>query len=239
MFTNNKYIKKTYIILIVAILLSIDMVCLAENDLKDMNNKIDEQNEKLYKKILENTKNESNILEQMIKESDRKNTGSTREINLGNIASGIQKGSILLAIKARKYVVPVTMLILLFNIFMLSATGAKNIKNRKKYIYSSVFFYMFFLIVLNFPLYLLWRSSIGAGDIFNLNKLFELVEGISKFLKDNSFVFSVIIFAFGLVNKISSESNLPKRLASEYMIKMSFILFALFNLMPYILKLAV
>ncbi|MCQ4924849.1 hypothetical protein NE686_17235 [Tissierella carlieri] len=236
----NKVIsnKKIFIMMVLFILLSSN-ISFADKNINEMDKKIDKQNEDLYEEILKNQKDGPNILDEIMKESDRKNHEEVKDIDLGRIATGIQRGSILLAVKARKYVVPVTVLILLFNIFMLSATGAKNMKNRKKYIVNSVFFYIFFLLVLNLPLYLLWRSSIGTENLISFDAFYKLVVGISNFLKANSFVFFVIIFTFGMINKISSETNLPKKLASQYMIKMSWILLVFLNFIPFILKLAI
>ena len=239
MFTIKRLLNAKAFILVMLIFVLSSSIVFADNALEDMDNKIDKQNDELYEVILENKKDSPNIMDEMIKESNKKNASDVDEFSLERLASGIERGSILLAVKARKYIVPITILILLFNIFMLSATGAKNLKNRKKYIVSSVFFYLFFLIILNLPLYILWRNSIGPEEFLNLNAFYRLAEGISSFLKANSFVFSVIIFTFGVVNKISSDSNIPKILASNFMIKMSFILYALFNLMPFIMKLAI
>lgn len=233
------YTSKRVLIITILFILLFTSYSFADTDLQDIDDKIEKQNEYLYEEIMKNQSNDTNILEKILEDSDRRNREQPTEINLSSISSSLQRASIVLAVKARKFIVPVTVLIVLFNIFMLSATGAKNLANRKKYIYGTIFFYIFFLIVLNFPLYLLWRSSIGAEDLVNYDAFYKFVEGVSIYLRDNSFVFFTIIFAFGVVNLISSETNLPKKLASEFMIKMAFILFAAFNIIPFILKLAI
>lgn len=199
---------------------------------------IDKENEFLYEKIMEYEKDDDNTIDNIINDMKKKEQEGIKPIKLENISDSIYVGSIRLSIIARKYIVPITLLVIFFYIFMLSATGAKNIKNRKKYIFGIGFFYLFCLMILNLPLYILWRSSITTVGLMDFEKFYNLVDSISRYLKDNSFVYFSIIFAFGMVNRISSETNLPKRLASSFMIKMSFILFAFFNLMPFILVLA-
>lgn len=216
------------------------MTALASENLKDMEITIDSQNEYLYEGIMENEKNGPNDLENMLKESDRKNAqGATHNIDMGSISDAVEVNTIKLSLWARKYIVPFTIIIMLFNVFMLSTTGMKNYSKRKRYIYGSIFIYIFFLIVINFPLYLLWRYSLGTEGIFNFEWFYSFVEGLTDFLKEKSFVFSLIILSYGLVNYIGSQNDIPKRMASTFAMKASILMFVLFQIMPLILKMAV
>lgn len=244
MYTDNQILRKTNIIyfilfIFVSTMLIFSDFSYATSDLKDMDNSINKQNEEIYEGIIENKTDGVNVLEEIFIESDRKNQqGGAAEIDLSSISEAVEINSIKLALWARKYIVPFTVLIMLFNVFML-ATTAKNYKDRKKYIIGSIFLYVFFLIVLNFPLYLLWRYSLGVSAPFSFEGFYGFVEGVTDFLKEQSFVFSIIILSYGIVNYVGSQNNLPKRMASQFMIKTSFLMFVLFQIMPLILKLAI
>lgn len=225
-------------VFLVSFLIPVVSVATSE-DIREIDDTIDNQNNTLYEMIMDNKKHGSNDMEEMLKESDRKNAQGSQNINLSNIGRAIEINSVKLSLWARKYIVPFTIVIILFNVFMLATTGVKNYKNRKKYIFGSVFLYVFFLIVLNFPLYLLWRYSLGFESPFSFQGFYVFVEGLTDFLKEQSFVISLIVMSYGLVNYIGSVSNLPKRLASLYAIKASVLMFILFQIMPLILKLAV
>lgn len=211
----------------------------ADNSMKHVKDKIDDQNDYLYEKLLELRKEDREPLKGIIDESKKRDKEAPKSFDLGKVASNVHMGSLYLAITARKFIVPITILLMLFNVFMLSATGAKNFKNRKKYILGSVFLFVLFLVILNFPLYLLWRYSVGIEGFLSFEGFYRFAENVASFLKSNSFVFFIIIFTFGIINMISSENNYPKQMASKYLVRMSFILFALFNVLPFIFKLAV
>lgn len=212
---------------------------ISSSDVLEMENTIEEQNRFLYEGIMENKKYGPNDLEEMLKESDRRNSEETREINLSILSRAVEINSVKLSLWARKYIVPFTIILLLFNVFMLSTTGVKNYANRKKYIFGSMFLYVFFLIVLNFPLYLLWRYSLGVASPFTFDGLYSFVEALTLFLKEQSFVFALIVMSYGLVNYVGSQLDLPKRKASVFAMKSSVLMFILFQIMPFILKLAV
>ncbi|MCK9471273.1 MAG: hypothetical protein M0Q88_05930 [Bacilli bacterium] len=226
------FINKKSIIVLMVILMLFPTFSFAQND------KVDEQNKLLYDEIIKRKNLDESPLDKVYDEM-RKRDEDDSAISLKGIANFIYDSSIKLALVARKFIVPITLLLLLFNTFMLAVTGAKNIKNRKKYIIGSVLLYVVFLFVLNFPLYLLWRHSISSEELLSFNSFYMFVENLSLFLKENSFVMFVIIFSFGVVNRISSEVDLPKRLASNFIIKVSFALLVLFNIMPLLVKLAV
>lgn len=231
------YINKRTYTFIIALLLLITFAnasySMSDDDFEDT---IDKQNNLLYEEIMKLKKDKGNPMGDAINEVNKR-TGST--ISLKGLAQNIEHGSIKLALLARKYIVPISILVILFNISMLSITGAKNLKNRKKYIWSSVIFYILFLMILNFPIILLWNYSTDMSSGFSFNKFYTFVNNVSIFLKENSLIFSIIILSYGLINYISSGTDLPKRLASSFMIKMSFLLFVLFQTLPFILKLAV
>lgn len=234
----NKFYK-TIIILFIIIFIMMPNIIFADKALDDVKETIDEQNKYLYDELIDKRKEDDSPLDSImdnVKKSDKK---KPTEIDLSKVPSNLHKGSIKLALGARKYIVPLTILILLFNTFMLSAVGAKNYKNRKKYILGSVFIFILFLVVLNFPLYLLWRYSIGVEGFLNFEGFYRFVEALALFLKENSFVFFIIVFTFGIINMISAEYNYPRQVASKYLVKMSFVLLVLFNILPFVLKLAV
>lgn len=243
MFTDNINLRKfTIVICLVSILttLAVSVPSYANDDTFDnIESDIDKQNEQLYDKIMRYKTDGVNDLDSMFKESDRMNKeGGTAGFDLSKISSALQINSVKLALWARKYIVPFTILIILFNVFLL-ATSAKNYKNRKKYILGSVFFYVVFLIVLNFPIYLLWRYSLGPGTPFSFDGFYGFVEGITIFLKEQSFVFSIIVISYGIVNYIGSQNNLPRRLSSQFIMKTSVAMFVIFQILPLVLKLAV
>lgn len=232
-------IKMISIFIFLLFLVSLPFNAIASNDVKDMDNTIEEQNEFLYEGIMENKKYGPNDLEEMLKESDRKNAEGISGIDLSNLSRAVEINTVKLSLWARKYIVPFTIILMLFNIFMLATTGVKNYGNRKKYIFGSIFLYVFFLIILNFPLYLLWRYSLGVDGTFNFQGIYAFVEGLTQFLKKQSFVFALIIMSYGLVNYVGSQLDLPKRKASVFAMKSSVLMFILFQIMPLILKLAV
>lgn len=230
MFTNKKY-KIHVIVLILCCLFNITSVYA-----EDVKNKIDEQNQTIYDGIIENRKEDGNSIDKVLDHVDQK---ENETLDISGMGGNIEKASIKLSLAARKYIIPITILIIIFNVFMLTVTGAKNMSNRKRYIVGSIFLYILFLIVLNFPIYLLWRYSSGKEGIFLFKDFYGFVNSVISFFRDNSFVFSVIVFSYGIVNYISSETNLPKRKASTYMMKMSIIMFFMFQALPFIMKLAI
>lgn len=234
MFTSKT--RFVVFILIFLLIASNGLVVYADGAIKNIDETLDGQNEILYDEIMKNKKDKGSDFDKILNSRDDKDDDV---FSLSGVGKSIEHNSIKLALFARKYIVPLTILILLFNTFMITTTGAKSIKNRKKYITSSIFFYIFFLIILNFPIYLLWRYSVDIESTFFFRDFFGFVDSVAKFFKENGFVFSTIVLSYGMVNYISSESNVPKRLASSYMIKMSFVMFALFQILPLIFKLAI
>jgi len=230
MYTSKKVI---FLLILISLLINaLGVIAFAEED------KIENQNELIYEEIMRRKDIDRNPLDKVyedLKKSDEENRG----LNLRGVSDFLYDSSIKLSLLARKIIVPITLLVLLFNIFMLAFTGAKSIKNRKKYIVGSILFYIVFLTILNLPIYLLWRHSVGSEEIYDLNAFYRFADATSIFLKSNSFVIFIIIFAFGVVNRITSELDLPKRLASNFVIKISFVLLLLFNIMPFLLKLAI
>lgn len=230
-------IKKLLIILI-CLMFVVPNLSFA-NELEVIGNTVDDQNDRLYESIMKNKKDKINPLDQILDESDRKNAAPPSEINLSNIAKSLEINSIRLALWARKYIFPFTILIILFNIAMYATTGVKNYSNRRKYIFGSIFFYILFLIILNFPLFLLWTYSLEDGSMFSFDKFYIFVEGVTTFFKKNSFVFSIIVLSYGAINYISAQSDLPKQFASKFAIKASFFMFILFQILPFVMKLAI
>ena len=158
--------------------------------------------------------------------------------SFSKVSNNLEKLSIQLALGARKFIVPITVITLLLNTIMLSTAGTKSLKKRKKYLYGSFMFYIFFLLVLNFPIYLIWRYSIGEKGFISFNGFYLFSMALSNFFKEHSFMFSIIIFSYGIINYILSDNDIPRRLASSYLIKMSAVLFVVFQTLPWILKLA-
>lgn len=237
----NKFNKQFIYIIIILLffLLSSFHTATADNTMIEVKDKMEEQNKILYDELKDKKRKNDKPLDAIMDKLEESDTKEPVKINLGNVTDNLHINSIKLSLGARKYIVPVTILILLFNTFMLSTTGAKSYKNRRKYLIGSVFIFIFFMIILNFPLYLLWRQSLGIEGFLSLDGFYRFVEGLVVFLKENSFVFFVIVFTFGIINMISSEYNYPRQMASKYLIKMSFALLILFNILPFVLKLAI
>ncbi len=224
-------------IIIILIIIFFTYVSLA-NDLNEVDSKIEEQNKTILEEIEKNKKDNSNTMDRVYDMMFDKDGKELKEPSLSKVSSNLERLSIRLALAARKFIVPVTIIVILFNTIMLSTIGTKSLKNRKKYLYGSVLFYIFFLIVLNFPIYLMWRYSIGVEGFLSFDGFYRFAIALSNFFKEHSFMFSIIIFSYGIINYILSGNDVPRRLASSYMLKMSAVLFIIFQTLPWILKLA-
>lgn len=229
-------IKKNVFFLLIFILLTSNIA--NANSIQDTDEKIEEQNKSIYNEIYKYKKDKDNTMEKIFDDMTSKDN-ENNETSLSQISNNLSKNSIILALKVRKVIVPITILTLTFNTIMLSTVGTKNLSKRKKYLYGSFVFYIVFLIILNFPIYLLWRYSLGTDSIISLNTFYKFSIGVTNFFRKHSFVFSIIILSYGLINFIVSENDIPRRMVSSYLIKMSFILFVLFQSLPWLLKLAV
>lgn len=223
---------KTILIFIILIPLVITG-CNGEKE--DISNKIEDQETILEKELLDKRPREDNTLLKILEDAG-KNKGDN-PINLKTIASNTQRYSVLLSLKLRKIVVPITMLCITFDIFLLSILGNKNLKNRKKHIYSIVFMFIFFLFAMNLPLYLLWRFSL-TEKVMSFEVIYNFVFNVTNFFKNNSFTFSVILCSYGLIFKATSKNNLPNKLASTYLIRMSYVSFIAFQTLPFLIKLS-
>lgn len=229
--------RKLFIIVILLIVLIFSNVVIAK-DLDEVDEKIDKQNEKILKEIEKNKKDNRSTMDKMYDIMYEKDDEEPKDPSLSKVSGNLEALSIRLALGARKFIVPITVITLLFNTIMLSTIGAKSLANRKKYLYGSFIFYIFFLLILNFPIYLIWRYSIGEKGFLSLNGFYIFSIALSNFFKEHSFMFSIIIFSYGIINYILSENDIPRRLASSYLIKMSAVMFIVFQTLPWILKLA-
>lgn len=224
-------------ILIIILIFSFSINTLA-NNMEDVDKKIEKQNKKIIEEIEKNKKDNRNTMDRFYDIMHEKDEEEPKDPSLSKVSLNLEKLSIQLALGARKLVVPVTIITLLLNTIMLSTVGTKNLKKRKKYLYGSFIFYIFFLIILNFPIYLIWRYSIGEKGFISFNGFYMFSIALSNFFKEHSFMFSIIIFSYGIINYILSDNDIPRRLASSYLIKMSVVLFLVFQTLPWILKLA-
>lgn len=231
--------RHLFIVIIFITVLSIFSVSIVvADDLNEVDKKIEEQNKKILEEIEKNKKDNRSTMDKMYDMMWEKDSEEAKDPSLSRISSNLEKLSIRLALGARKFIVPITIITLLINTIMLSTVGTKSLKKRKKYLYGSFMFYIFFLIILNFPIYLIWRYSIGEKGFISFNGFYTFSIAFSNFFKEHSFMFSIIIFSYGIINYILSDNDIPRRLASSYLIKMSAVMFVVFQTLPWILKLA-
>ena len=231
--------RHLFIVIIFITVLSIFSVSIVvADDLNEVDKKIEEQNKKILEEIEKNKKDNRSTMDKMYDMMWEKDSEEAKDPSLSRISSNLEKLSIRLALGARKFIVPITIITLLTNTIMLSTVGTKSLKKRKKYLYGSFMFYIFFLIILNFPIYLIWRYSIGEKGFISFNGFYTFSIAFSNFFKEHSFMFSIIIFSYGIINYILSDNDIPRRLASSYLIKMSAVMFVVFQTLPWILKLA-
>lgn len=229
--------KRQLLIIIMLIIIFSTNIVMAD-DLGEVDKKIEEQNKIILDEIEKNKKDNRNTMDKIYDMMWEKDNEKAADPSLSNVSNNLEKLAIKLALGARKFVVPVTVITLLINTIMLSTVGVKSLKKRKKYLYGSLIFYILFLLILNFPIYLIWRYSIGEKGFISFNGFYMFSIALSNFFKEHSFMFSIIIFSYGIINYVLSENDIPRRLASSYLIKMSAVMFIVFQTLPWVLKLA-
>lgn len=229
--------KIIFVLLILTVLFSFSVAYANNSELKDIDKKVEEQNKKILEELNKHKNSEDNTMDKLYEMIEEQDKEEIKDISLPTIKSNIENLLIELSLKLRRLIIPITAIVVILNTFMLSTLGSKNLKRRKKYIFGSISFFIFFLVVINLPIYIIWRSSVDV-NIFTFEWLFNLTIGIVNFFRDHSLMFSIIILTYGIFNYIISDNNLPRRMASLYFMKMAVFMFVIFQSLPWILKLA-
>ncbi|MBO8160665.1 MAG: hypothetical protein H0Z24_03430 [Thermosipho sp. (in: Bacteria)] len=201
--------------------------------------KLEEQHEIILEKFknakpFSDTEDKFNSLMQNFKKTQESSDVTTsKEQVIHNLKAKIYD----LSLSSRKYVVPAYMIIVAVNTILLSTLGSRSLIQRRKYILSLISFTILFVVVINLPLIILYFQSNPSSELLEADKMYQAAFAFVYSLKRNSIAISILVLVYGLVLQLLGKNDIPKKILSQYLIKIAIILFVVLQALPIIVHL--
>lgn len=200
---------------------------------KDMEQKIDNQNEILQEKLQdEKLKVNGNDFDKVYDTFQENNKNATGDYLGKKVVASLNKAFFNISIKFRKVVIILYTLIICADVILISTVGSNSIQKRRHYMLTGVGFTVLFIIFINIPIILLYWQYTKDNNLVSLNGLFSMAISIIKFLQHNSFIISLLVLLYGMVQLTLSQYDVGKRLNGRYLIKCAVIIFLTLQLVP-------
>jgi len=211
---------------VVMMFLSVATISFA-NDKDALKNKADNQSESILKIVKDRGIHSkdgdySEVLNSF--NEQRKSEESFKATDMKQVKTRLREMIFTFAINSRKYTIPIYMITLIITVVLIAGLGAKSLKNRKMWIVFALTISFFFMIFINIPLFIIYTQS-RVGQPFNLDYYYNTLYDIIFFLKANSFTISVILAAYGFINKLLGKNDIPRRSVASFLLKASAINF--------------
>jgi len=215
------------VLMVVMMVLSVATISFADDVKDSLKDKADSQNESILKMIKDrgiHTKDGdySKVLNSF--SSQRRNDDGFKVTDLKQVKTRLREMIFTFAITSRKYTIPIYMITLIVTVVLIAGLGAKSLKKRKMWIIFAVTISFLFLIFINIPLFIIYTQS-KAGQPLNLDYYYNVLYDIVFFLKANSFTISIILAAYGFINKLLGKNDIPRRAVASFLLKASVINF--------------
>lgn len=235
--------RKSWIIpFIVMILLFASTFSFADNiDKENLKDKADKKSESILEIIKRkgiHTKNVDYKETLEIFSVNRRINDSANISNLKDIKQRLKETIFTLAITSRKYTIPLYMLVISITIGLISGLGVKSLKKRKAWIVFAMIISVLFLIFINIPLFILYSIS-KSGQTLKIDYYYNIMYDIVFFLKQNSFTISIILAAYGIINKLLGKNDTPRNAVGDYLLRASAINFITLQSLPILINLII
>lgn len=196
----------------------------------------------LEEKIIEQNKqlNESIDEKQMIPDFYY---NQYEEINSYSNGHAIDLGSVIMkfvktiTIDGRNVVISLYGLYVLVMLIYLGIFGSRDLAKRKRAIVSLIGISLVFLLYINIPLIMIYVQ--GDKSLILKVSFTDRINSVVKFLQSNSFIIAAILAYVGITKFIVSKNDLGFKLQGRYLVKFSFILLILLNIVPVIIKIII
>lgn len=225
--------KRICTVLIFFLLIFTSSTVLADES-KKITDKIDKQNSTLIDKLKKDDDRKNNDFEDAMKTlEDKHKTSET--IDLSKVSKNLQNLSYMASVKARKYVIVLTVVTILIYTLLIVTVGSKNLSKRKSYIWGCIIAFIFFLTVLNFPIFLLWYRANGI----KLNSIYDGAFNFYYFMNENSTIICLILMIYGAINLIMEKTDISKQLLGKYLINASIAMFIIIKSLLIMIRLSI
>lgn len=224
-------INSKKICVIIFLLLGLSLISTISVSATSLEEKIIEQNKQL---------NESIDAKQMLPKfyiSQYESINSYSDghaIDLSNVIMNLVKT---VTVDGRSLVISVYALYILVMLIYLGVFGSRDLAKRKRGIISLIGISLVFLLYINIPLIMMYIQG-DKSLIFQVS-FTDRINSIVLFLQRNSFIIAAILAYVGVTKLIVSKNDLGFKLQGRYLVKFSFILLILLNIVPVIIKVIV
>ncbi|MGL5153031.1 MAG: hypothetical protein ACRC7N_20930 [Clostridium sp.] len=221
-----KSINKIYIIIF--LVLGFSLISNMSVSAASLEEKIIEQNKQL---------NESIDEKQMLPDFY---TNQYEEINSYSNGHAIDLGSVIMkwvktiTIDGRNVVISIYALYVLVMLIYLGIFGSRDLAKRKRGIISLIGISLVFLLYINIPLIMMYIQG-NKSLIFQVS-FTDRINSVVLFLQRNSFIIAAILAYVGVTKLIVSKNDLGFKLQGRYLVKFSFILLILLNIVPIVIR---
>lgn len=200
---------------------------------KEIEQKIDNQNEILQEELRdEKLKINGNDFDKVYDTFQENNKNATGDYLGKKIIENLNRIFFNASIKFRKVVIIFYTLIICADVILVSTLGSNSIEKRRHYMLMAINITILFIIFINIPIILLYWQHTEDNNLVSLSGLFSMAISIIKFLQYNSFIISLLVFLYGLVQLTLSQYDVAKRLNGRYLIKCAVIIFLTLQLVP-------
>ena len=165
------------------------------------------------------------------------------EINSYSNGHAIDLGSVIMkfvktiTIDGRNVVISLYGLYILVMLIYLGIFGSRDLAKRKRAIVSLIGISLVFLLYINIPLIMIYIQ--GDKSVILRVSFTDRINSIVRFLQSNSFIIAAILAYVGITKLIVSKNDLGFKLQGRYLVKFSFILLILLNIVPIIIKIII
>lgn len=208
-------------------------------DKDDIKSKLEEQNNLIYEilKKSKKTYNSNDRAKELLNQFNNsiKNTDGT-SVDVEDIKNRMKEGAFYTSIIARKYIIPIYIIIFFICIYGMTFYNTKNPKKKKKFILILLESTVFTLILVNLPLIILYFQYNKVSDVTTEDNLFNGLFSFIYFMKTNSYPVAIIMYFYGIINSILGRKDVARYELSRYLKKGAIIILLTFNLLPIVIQ---
>lgn len=234
-----KYKKSIFALLFFAMLLvRVNYLNNTYNSLKiyssnnqNIKEKLDKQGNDIYDKLQEQPKSGDKLKDNIdfFNSNNRNSKGEFKGIN-------IYQPFLKIAIEGRKYVAPLYIIYIMVYTLLLSWIGAKSIEKRRAYVLTLIIITIIFIVFLNLPIIFIYFKYNPITSVLSSGKVLQSLYSLINFFKSNSIAIFSILFIYGIITRILSKNDLPRYLASRYILQTSVVLLIVMQILPLLIN---
>lgn len=229
--------KRLIVVVILITNLLLVSIAYANNEEKEITDKIDKQHELLLDEMKKApNQTDKNNLDSLLEQFDE-SKNAKGEFNKDEFVNEVKDKTFLSFLFSRKIIVPLYIILIIYNFTLISTLGSKNLQKRKAHIISSILGTVLFVFLLNLPIISLYFRHTPVTEIFSLDLAYSSAFKFIFFMKEQSIAIFAIIISYSIINIILGKNDIPKRMFGSYLLKVGTIFFIILQVIPTAIKL--